>query len=64
MRVKIQTYSNDVKRPNYQNSRDYPNKTHRQVSNIVSKELQRAGWEEVAVLTPKGFQFKILGEEK
>ena len=63
MKVKIQTYSSDIKRPNYHISRDYPNKTHKQVSSLVSKDLRKAGWEEVATLTDAGFQFKILEQK-
>ena len=57
MKIKIQTHSGVIY------SRDFPGKTYKQASNIMAKELCKAGWEEVAKITGIS-QFKILPEEK
>ena len=70
MRVKILTYpertkeelDEGIKQP-MMTSRDYPGKTYEEVKKIMRKEMESAGWTEVAEVTGIS-QFKIIPEEK
>ena len=57
MKIAIETHSGIIF------TRDFPTRTYKQASEIMAKEMRKAGWTEVAEI--RGIsQFKILPEKK